>query len=201
MFGDFLYFTTDHCSLTTGQLRKRSHPQLNQSVGYNSSMSIATVATGEQLAGALHTLGVKFIMGGGSEDQSLHKQPTLLIAALAESREARLRLSLIPLFLEHPEFAARVRTVAKKLDPSARLTLQCYYSAAVWLGQKYQVRNKSLPDYFSKELNLHPTADPEENLRGLAKRHKELSGAQVNWLGTYQHAAQVWLKGLEYQKA
>jgi hypothetical protein len=33
--------------------------------------------------------------------------------------------------------------------------------------------------------------------RGLAKRHEELSGARVNWLGTYQHAAQVWLKGLE----
>ncbi len=152
------------------------------------------------MTNALHALGVKFVLGGRSKDEPLHKQPARLIAALAESSEARLRLSLIPLFLEHPEFAAHVRAVARNLAPSARLTLQCYYSAAVWLGQKYLPRKKSLPDLFSKELALISTDDPEENLQTLAKRHEELSGAQVNWLGTYQHAAQVWLKGLEYKK-
>jgi hypothetical protein len=164
-------------------------------------MSRTAAITGDQLTNALRALGVNFVLGGQSKDESLHKQPARLIAALAESSEARLRLSLIPLFLEHPEFAAHARAVARNLDPSARLTLQCYYSAAVWLGQKYQTRNRSLPDYFSKDLNLVPTNDPEINLYRLAKRHSELSGAQVNWWGTYQHAAQVWLKGLEYQKA
>jgi hypothetical protein len=163
-------------------------------------MSRTVANTGDQLTNALHLLGVKFIMGGKGENASPYKQPARLVAALAESKESRLRLSLIPLFLEHPELAARVRTIAQKLDPSARLTLQCYYSAAVWFSQKYQT-HKQLPDHFSQELNLHPTADPEENLRALAKRHMELSGAQVNWLGTYQHAEQVWQKGLEYQKA
>lgn len=153
-------------------------------------MSIAAGTTGEQLAGALHALGVKFIMGGGSEEKSLHKRPALLIAALAESKEARLRLSIIPLFLEHPEFAVYVRTVAKKLDVPARITLQCYYSAAVWLGQKYQTHKKALPDYFSKELNLSPTNDPNENLHDLSERHKQLSRTKVNWLGTYEHAVQ-----------
>lgn len=155
------------------------------------------MTTGDQLTSALRALGIRFLMGGDQEDASLHKQPARLIAALAKSREARLRLSLIPLFLEHPEFAVHVRAVAKTLPSSARLTLQCYYSAAVWLRQKYQPRKKSLPDYFSKELQLRPGTDPEENLRELAKRHRELSGAQVNWLGTYQHAAKIWLKGLE----
>ena len=145
-------------------------------------MSRTVVTTGDQLTNALHALGVKFIMGGDQEDETLHKQPPRLIAALAESREARLRLSLIPLFLEHPEFSVHVRAVAKNLPPSARLTLQCYYSAAVWLRQKYQPRKKSLPDYFSKELKLQSAADPEENLRALAKRHRELSGAQVNYV-------------------
>jgi len=156
--------------------------------------------TGNQLVNALRSLDVNFIMGGEREDDSLHKQPVRLIAALAESAEARLRLSLIPLFLEHPEFAAHVRGVAKKLNPPARLTLQCYYSAAVWLEKKYHLHGASLPDYFSKELGLHPTNDPEENLRTLAKCHGELSSTRVNWLGTYQHAAQVWQKGLEYKK-
>ena len=145
-------------------------------------------------------------MGVGSKDASLHKQPAHLIAALAEIQEARLRLSLIPLFLEHPEFAEHVHAVAKELGPSARLILQCYYSAAIWLGQKYRVRlnsligeKASLPDHFSSELGIQITNDPEANLKLLAERHQELSGTQVNWLGTYQHAAQVWIKGLELQ--
>ncbi len=156
--------------------------------------------TGDQLVHALHALGVNFIMGGKGADESLHKHPARLIAALAQSTEARLRLSLIPLFLEHPEFAVRVRAIAKKLDLSARLTLQCYYSAAVWLAKKYQPNGAPLTDHFSKDLNLNPVDDPEENLRALAKRHKELSGSFVNWLATYQHAGQVWRKGLEYRK-
>ena len=149
---------------------------------------------------ALHALGVNFLMGGGGADASLHKQPARLIAGLAQSDEARLRLSLIPLFLEHPEYTSHVREVAKKLDPPARLTLQCYYSAAVWLTKKHHPQGTSLPDHFSKDLSLSPVDDPDENLRALAKRHKELSGSYVNWLATYQHAEQVWRKGLEYQK-
>ena len=127
--------------------------------------------------------------------------------ALAQSSEARLRLSLIPLFLKHPEYAVRVRAVAKKLDPAARLTLQCYYSAAVWFQQKYQARLNeligekiSLPDTFSDELGMDASADPDKNLALLAQRHQILSGMHINWLGTYQHAAQVWKKGLEYKK-
>jgi len=155
-------------------------------------------ATGDQLANALHELGVHFIMGGGGGDLSLHKHPAKLIAALAQSDEARLRLSLIPLFFEHPEYASRVRAVAIKLEPSAQLTLQCYYTAAAWLAQKYNLK-VSLPDHFSKVLKLIPNEDPDENLRALAKRHQELSGSRTNWLGTYRHAAQVWWKGLEFK--
>jgi hypothetical protein len=169
-------------------------------MGYNLIMSQTVAITGNQLTNALRALNVNFLLGGQSKDESLHKQPARLITALAQSDESRLRLSLIPLFLEHPEFALRVRAVSKRLDPSARLILQCYYSAAVWLGKKYQL-HKTLPDYFSHELNLYPVNDPEENLKALAKRHKELSGTRVNWLGTYLHAAQVWQKGLEYKKA
>jgi len=161
-------------------------------------MRRTTIVTGDQLSNTLHTLGVNFILGGRSDDAPLRKQPAHLIAALAESDEARLRLSLIPLFLEHPDFARHVRAVAAKLSPAARLTIQCYYTAAVWLGQKYHLDN-SLPDYFSTDLAIRPTIDPEENLRILARRHKELSGAPINWLGTYQHAEQVWQKGLEYR--
>ena len=157
------------------------------------------ITTGNQLASALNVLGVNFILGGSGEDTSFHNQPARLIAALAQSDEARLRLSLIPLFLEHPEYAELVRVVARKLNPAARLTLQCYYSAAVWFQRKYQSGGVPLPNHFSKDLGLEPIDNPDENLRALAKRHKELSGSFANWLGTYQHAAQIWRKGLEYR--
>jgi len=163
-------------------------------------MSQKVQTTGDQLTNALRALGVHFILGGKIQREDLHKQPARLIAALANSNESRLRLSLIPLFLEHPDFAAYVQAVTGILDPSARITLQCYYSAAVWLGQILCLPGCSLPDLFSREINLHPVDDPEENLRALAKRHEELSGSRVNWLGTYQHAAQVWLKGLEFNR-
>lgn len=169
-------------------------------------MSNLSPATGDQLASALHVLGVNFLLGGTNTDEALHKQPAQLIAALAESDEARLRLSLIPLFLEHPEFSAHVRAAAKNLGLAARLTLQCYYSAAVFLQKQYRARlsiligeRSSLPDHFSHDLGLQVTSDPEKNLKVLSQRHQELSGVQVNWLGTYQHAAQVWIKGLELQ--
>ena len=168
-------------------------------VRYNVFMKHTSASTGDQLAQALHVLGVNFVMVGKSSDESLYTDPARLIAALAQSNEARLRLSLIPLFLEHPEFASQVRKVAKGLAPSARLTLQCYYSAAVWLAKKY-LPTKDLPDLFSKELNLTPSDRPDENLQALAKRHKELSGSYADWLGTYQHAAQIWRKGLELKK-
>jgi hypothetical protein len=160
-------------------------------------MRHSSMATGDQLENALHALRVNFLMVGNGSDNSLYRQPARLIMELAQSEEARLRLSLIPLFLEHPEYSSHVRTVAQKLDHPARLTLQCYYTAAVWLAKQYQIKGADLPDRFSRELHPTPVADPEENLRTLAKRHKEISGSSTNWFGTYKHAAQVWLKGLE----
>jgi hypothetical protein len=154
--------------------------------------------TGNQLANALHVLNIKFIFGGDSNDASLHKTPMRLIAALAESDEARLRLALIPLFLQHPEFAGHVCAAAKELNSSARLTLQCYYTAAVFLAQIHRV-SAHLPDYFSQDLQLKTTKDPQTNLRALAGQHRQLSGEAVNWLGTYQHAAQIWMRAMESQ--
>ena len=159
-------------------------------------MSQPTTITGHQLTNALHVLDVKFIFGGDSNDASLHKKPACLIAALAESDEARLRLALIPLFLQHPEFAPHVREAAKQLKPPARLTLQCYYTAAVFLAQIHHL-SSILPDYFSQDVQLKITNDPQVNLRALANQQRVLSGESVNWLGTYQHAAKIWMRALE----
>jgi hypothetical protein len=61
-------------------------------MGNNEIMSEAVEITGAQLTNALRALDVNFIMGGQGTNETLHKQPARLIAALAESDEARLRL-------------------------------------------------------------------------------------------------------------
>src|SRR5687768_8754930 len=100
-------------------------------------MKLAASPSPQQIANALQNLGVEFIMGGRKElEESLYKRPDDLMIALAQSEEARLRLSLIPLFLQYPEFSKDVTRVAQQLHSNALLTLKCYYSAAVFLQQK-----------------------------------------------------------------
>ena len=160
------------------------------------------------MASALHILGVNFLFGETSADALLHKQPDRLIAALAASREARLRLSLIPLFLEHPEFSKYTRTAAQGLEKSAQVLLQCYYTAAVLLQRKHWVElellegeKPSLPDLFSQKIGLALSTNSAQDLQALAQRHETLSGLRINWLGTYQHAMRVWMRGLEIQRS
>jgi hypothetical protein len=162
-------------------------------------MSTSLSLTEDQLVSELWARDVRFILGSPPDHPPM-LPPTHLIAALAESREARLQLSLIPLFLRHPEFAVYASAATKKLNPASQLILKCFYSATIWLEQKHLSRKK-LPDLFSEELGLFPNSNPEENLRALAKRQQELSGSQINWLGTYQHAADIWLKELELHQA
>lgn len=167
-------------------------------------MSRYRKATSTQLVNALHALGVDFIMGGSKEGTAAPQSPAQMMAALADHDEARLRLSLIPLFLEHPEFSKHAQEAAKNLPEKARLYLKCYYSASVWLQKIHHTKllalmgkKATLPDLFSLELGAPVTENPETNLHLLAEQHQKLSGEKVNWLGTYKHAAQVFIKGLE----
>jgi hypothetical protein len=171
-------------------------------------MNNTSTITGEQMASALHILGVNFLFSDKKDDALLHKQPDQLIIALAESREARLRLSLIPLFLEHPEFSKYVRKTVQGLSEVAQMTLQCYYTAAVLLQRKHRAKlgllagkKQVLSDLFSKTLGFQMTADPDQDLQALARQHEILSGLRINWFGTYQHALQVWMRGLEIKKS
>lgn len=153
----------------------------------------------DQLVSELWARDVRFMMGTIPNHPPM-LLPVDLIVALAESMEARLQLSLIPVFLRHPEFSEYVKPASEKLKPKLQLLLKCFYSAAVWLEQRHLLTN-NLPDLYSKELGIFPSENPEENLKKLAKLHQDLSNSKINWLGTYQHAAEIWLKEIELQKA
>ena len=159
--------------------------------------------TPSQLVAALDSLGVPFLRGASGSVVPV--QPAALLAGLAASPEARLRLALIPLLLAHPEFSVYAVAALQQLSPTAAVTLRCYYTAAVWLQGKHRARitvalghTQPLPDLFGAELELATYTDPDAALYALALRQRELTGLTLNWLGTYEHAAQSWIRFMEY---
>ncbi len=163
----------------------------------------------DQLVSELWARDVRFLMGNQSSAVPL-LAPANLIASLAQSTNARVRFSLIPLFLRRPELSAEVQNADNLLSIQMRQqnVLRFYYTAAVFLQRKYQRQlllllgeQPRLPDLFSDILGVPPQEDPNQALEQLAKRHQALSGQFVNWLGTYEHAAEVWLKQMELQAA
>ncbi len=156
----------------------------------------------DQLANELQAQGIHFLGVAQPSNCVPLLAPTDLIVGLAQSSEARLRLALIPLFLRRPDFAQFVVASRQSMEPPSSITLNCYYSAAVVLQQKYKddfARFGYLPDLFTKELNIPQAGSPALRLSQLAQRHAELSGDAINWLGTYEHAAQRLRKYLQQE--
>lgn len=159
--------------------------------------------TPTQLVDALNTLDVPFLRGGSGMVTVV--EPGDLLAALAASDEARLRLALIPLLLARPEFSVDVHIARRQLSTAAEVTLCCYYTASYWLQHKHQARLLTclgpihpLPDLFGTELGLTAYSKPDDALHALASRQQALSGRALNWFGTYEHALQTWLRQLEH---
>jgi len=172
------------------------------------TMTVALSLSEDQLVSELWARDVRFLMGSQTSPAPL-LDPAHLITSLAQSENARMRLSLIPLFLRHPEFSAEAENADELLAlRTKQFVLRFYYTAAILLQRKYRKRiveifgeQPELPDLFSSKLGVLPDENPDQALLQLANRHKFLSGQFVNWIGTYEHAAEVWLKEMELQKA
>lgn len=154
--------------------------------------------TSDELAAILSNLGVRFLLSNASGVRRT-VSPEELLTALAESKEARLRLALVPLLLCHPEYATAVRTVVDRLSGNAQLVLMCYYTAAHYILQRdlsidtnHKVAMQTLPNLFVEELGLTPALQGNAGLRDLASRQMQLSRCELNWLGTYEHGARYW---------
>ncbi|HSN75653.1 MAG TPA: hypothetical protein VL334_11300 [Anaerolineae bacterium] len=159
------------------------------------------------LAQALSTLGVPFVAGGSRATAFATPRPAVLLASLAASDEARLRLALIPLLLRHSEFARDAAAALRLMAPTAQICFKCYYTAAGLLQHKYRERLEALsgsvdplPDQFSAELGVPGRSYPDEALQLLADRQRELTGRSINWRGTYEHGAKRLLQTLERRK-
>jgi hypothetical protein len=167
-------------------------------------MTLQGIYSEDQLVAELWARDVRFLMGSHPQTAPL-LAPANLIASLAQSANARVRLSLIPLFLSHPEFSADAEKADKSLlAPPSQLVLRFYYTAAIILQRKYWERlgklftkQMQLPDLFSKKMGVLLGENPDEALTSLAKRHQVLSGQAINWRGTYEHAAERLIKHME----
>lgn len=160
------------------------------------------------VAAALAQLDVHFVARTGKvSGVRLAKHPVALLASLAEQDEARLRLGIIPLLLRHPDLAAVVPESVKRVSLHRRDVLKLYYTAALLLQQKYAVRleqflGRSVPltDWYSAELGVPVHGDPDIRLRILAREQRERSGLALNWLGTYEHAAERFVRQLDVSR-
>jgi hypothetical protein len=155
----------------------------------------------------LAELDVPFIAGASRQRLAAPPQPAVLLASLAASDEARLRLALIPLLLRHPELACHADAALRLMAPQGRTCFKCYYTAALLLQEIHRERLKTLvgrldvlPDLFSGELEVPGRTDPSDALRILAMRQRDLTGRSINWLGTYEHGADQLLQVLERRK-
>jgi len=116
------------------------------------------------------------------------------------------RLALIPLLLARPDYAAFLPDALPGLSAAAHVVLRCYATAAAILQALYAIRLHALfgalprlRDWFTAELDLSLTGSPDEQLARLAARQRQLSGRSLNWVGTYRHGADSFLRFMEQQ--
>jgi hypothetical protein len=155
------------------------------------------------MAATLAEFDVRYLRAS-TEVEPASMTPTQLIAALAQHPSPRVRESLLPLFLRHPEFARHVPNLALTLPPAAATTLRHLYTAAVylqhlWRGQleNYLGEHPWLPDYFGQsEWQLPPPTVHygEAGLRLLAHHFQARTGD--NWLNTYETAVSLFRQQL-----
>jgi hypothetical protein len=124
-----------------------------------------------------------------------------LITALAAHPAPRLNEALIPLFIQHPNYAAHVPAVLATLEPKAADTLRHLYTAAVYLQQFwrstlsiYQGEVPLLPNYFGESVYGLPKDDEhfgELNLRRLGEQLESATGYE--WLSLYDSVMRLAL--------
>lgn len=147
------------------------------------------------LVHTLVQLDVPFLASADISNPAEPLTPTTLLCGLAQSEAARVRLALIPLFLKRPEFAQFVTAADAQLEGDDQTTLRCYYTAAHLLQQAHHAELDSLflemkrlpPLFFGGVLDGRP-------MEQLHQIHAKRTGQSINWLGTYHHAFQQWIR-------
>ena len=161
-----------------------------------------------QLIDNMNRIGVHFLVDASDPGLTHSLTPAALLAGLAAQSDARMRLALIAVLLQRPDYANHAHKTLELLDEPQQLTFKLYYTAAYYLQISYANRlndvlglyNK-LTDYYSEELNIEKDNSVADELRQLAELHKEITGLPLNWYGTYNSAAQRVVARLKKEQA
>jgi hypothetical protein len=144
---------------------------------------------------------VPYFAGPVSDDTAMISDEALL-AGLVCHEAARVRMGLIPLLLRCPEVGSKVLDISTTLHNSHVTSLQLYYTAGVILQRFYLEELQALlglqpllPDWFSIPLKVKG-ATLNEKLESVAEFHAHFTGLYLNWVGTYRHAANQFLRFL-----
>lgn len=158
------------------------------------------------LAVELDRLGLPFVAAVPGDGLPSALPASELVAALAGSREARLRLALIPLFITQYEYTKVVPIAAEQVSAQAWVTLACYYTAALLLQRKHAEHlaqlglvSIPLPNVFGHYFDLSSTDDVDALLAHVAQRQAKMSGRPLNWRGTYEHALNRLVRHMELE--
>jgi hypothetical protein len=160
-----------------------------------------------QLLYELDRIKVHYLIGENLPVYQDHLTPVKLLAGLASQDDARMRRALIAVLLRHPEYSRSAKAVISELPDEQALIFQLYYTAAYYLQAEYSDQlvmligeHETMPDYFSEALGIHPNNKESDPLKKLANQHKELSGLELNWLGTYHHTARQVIRRLKKEQ-
>lgn len=148
---------------------------------------------------------VPYFAGPFSSDTPLISDEALLMGLVCHEA-ARIQMALIPLLLRHPELSDTVPNVVTTLPESEQTILKLYYMAAVLLQRATKAElerllgdTPQLQDLYSGELGVAGETT-EERLISLAGCHARFSGLDLNWIGTYWHSANRFLKSLRRRR-
>ncbi len=165
-------------------------------LGDGSSIEVQVGPTPDQLIAALHRLGIRHLATMTPAPEDVPLSPRDLLIGLAACPDARVRSALVPLFLWRPDFASAAPDAAAETNGQARVMLLCCYAAAVSL-ERQLADAPTLPNLFERDLGLSAFESPAARLKEVARRHALLSGRDINWQGTYEHAVAVALRFVE----
>lgn len=160
------------------------------------------------LVAELARLGVGYLSMQSEVQASQPFLPNKLLAELIRQPSSRVRAALISLLLAHPEYARYVPKALKELSHEQALTMKLFYSAAAALQRKYTREMEKyfahpiqpLPNLFVEELHLQD-ASVDDQLKTLARIHRQKTGMTLNWIGTYENAARHLLRRWEMERA
>ena len=161
-----------------------------------------------QLIDNMNQIGVYFLVDASNPGLTDSLSPAALLAELVAQSDARMRLALIAVLLQRPDYGNYAHEALELLDEPQQLPFKLYYTAAYYLQIAYANDLNDvlglyikLTDYYSEELNIEKDISIEVELRQLAELHKEITGLPLNWYGTYNSAAQRVITRLKKEQA